>query len=72
MATIPNQYIKKLLNKSFRVNITDDGAKEIARILEKEAQRISKYAVQNAKKDNRGKVTKKDIMAYIINKGLHG
>ena len=72
MAVIPNQNIKKLLNKHFNVKITDDGAKEIARILEEEAQRISKYAVQNAKKDNRGKVTKKDIMAYLINNDAHG
>ncbi len=66
MASIPRASIKGLMKKFFGVNITDEGAAEMVRILEDEAKRISKYAVNNAKRVGREKVTKKDILEYVI------
>jgi histone H3/H4 len=65
-ANIPMQAIKKLVNKHAKVKITDDGAREIARILDSEAKRISAFAVKNAKKNKRDEISKKDILDYII------
>ena len=70
MATIPRQAVKKLFNKYFGLQITDKGADALARVLEKKAKRISAFAVKNAKKDKRNKVTRKDIQEYILKVGL--
>lgn len=72
MANISRATIKELVKVRFGVSITDDGADEIAEILEKEAQRISSFAVENAKKQNRGKVTKSDISEYTIRNDVDG
>jgi histone H3/H4 len=69
MATIPKQAVKKIFNKYFGLQITEEGAGAIARLLEKKAKKISSFAVKNAKKDNRDKVTKKDIEDYILKVG---
>jgi len=66
LGTISRSSIKKLVKKHFAVNITEGGAEEIAKILEAQAQNISKFAVKNAKKNSRDKVTKKDINDYMI------
>lgn len=66
MATIPKQAVKKIFNKYFGLQITDKGADALARVLEKKAKRISAFAVKNAKKDKRDKVTKKDIEDYVL------
>ena len=66
MANISRNSIKKLVKEHFSVGITDGGADELAFILENEAKRISSFAVDNAKKCSRGKVTKKDIVDYVI------
>ena len=66
MGTISRTSIKKLVKKHYGVGITAGGADEIAKILEVEAQKISSYAVKNAKKNSRDKVTKKDINDYVI------
>ncbi|MCL5100944.1 MAG: NFYB/HAP3 family transcription factor subunit [Candidatus Marsarchaeota archaeon] len=71
MARIPSSYIKKMLRESFGVNITEEGAEEVAKILEDKAREISEYAVFNAKKESRLKVTREDILDYII-KGSDG
>lgn len=71
MANISRGAIKDFVKSRFGVNITDDGAAEIAEILEKEAQKISSFAVENAKKQNREKVTKKDINDYAIRNELN-
>ncbi|VVB76638.1 DNA-binding protein HMf-1 [uncultured archaeon] len=71
MANIPKQAIKKLIKKYFKVNISDDGAVALAKILESKAKKISKFAVKNAKKDKRDRVTKKDIEDYVLKIGLH-
>ncbi|MGC9037360.1 MAG: histone-like protein [Candidatus Micrarchaeia archaeon] len=60
--------VKKLVKKYTGSNITEDGAAEIARFLEKKAREIAKYAVKNAKKEKRNKVTKEDIESYIFKK----
>ncbi len=65
-ANIPTQAVKKLVKKHARASITDDGAREIARILDREAKKISAFAVKNAKKNKRERISKDDIKAYII------
>ncbi len=69
MAKIPRAAIKQLVKGYFNANITESGVDELARMLESEAERISKFAVENAKKEKRGKVTKKDISKYVISRG---
>ncbi len=66
MASIPKASIKKFVKKRFKAHITDEGAEEIVKILEEKAERISKHAVGNARKDKREKVTKADVMKYVI------
>ncbi len=68
MASISKQAIKKLVRQHFKATITDDGAAELARILENEAAKISRFAVGNAKKANRAKVTRDDVRTYKIKK----
>lgn len=72
MTRISPKKIKNIVNRSFGVKITEKGAERIAEILENEAKKISSFAVQNAIKDKRGKVTKKDIRDYVIRKVLDG
>ena len=66
LGKISRDAIKKLIKKHFEVSVTDGGADEIAKILEVEAERISNFAVKNAKKNRRDKVTKRDIHDYVI------
>lgn len=66
MANIPKSSIKKFVKKYFDANITDEGAEEIVKILEGKAKEISRFAVDNAKKDSRSKVTRSDVMKYVI------
>jgi len=69
MANIPNSAIKGMVKKYAKRSITNDGAAAIAGILEEKAKEIAKFAVENAKRGNRSKVTKEDILAYIFKKG---
>ena len=69
MGSISRSSIKKLIKRHFDVSITNGGAEEIAKILEGEAKNISSFAVKNAKKNSRDKVTKKDIHDYVIKGG---
>lgn len=66
MASIPKASIKRFVKHHFGANITDDGADEIVKILEEKAEEISKHAVENAKRDSRDKVTRKDVMRYVV------
>ncbi len=68
MASISKQAIKRLVKRHFKAVITDDAASELASIIEREATRISKFAVENAKKSKREKVTKEDIYKYMVGK----
>ncbi len=70
MAKIPAQTIKKIIKQDFGLQITDDAAVAFARVLGKKAEVISKFAVKNAKKEKRNKVTRKDIEDYVMKKGL--
>ncbi|HUB92819.1 MAG TPA: histone-like protein [Candidatus Saccharimonadales bacterium] len=66
VASIPKASIKKFVKRYFKANITDEGAEEIVKILEEKAKEISRYAVDNAKRESRGKVTRTDVMKYVI------
>lgn len=68
MAKIPRAAIKQLVKSYFNASITERGADEMAKMLEAEAEKISKFAVENARKENRGRVTKRDISKYIISR----
>lgn len=69
MAEISKDSIKKLVFSATKARITNDAAEEIAKLLEKKAKEIAVYAVKNAKRQKRNKVTKDDILAYIFKKG---
>lgn len=66
MATISRSSIKALIKKKFKANITEGGVDELAKILENEAKNISSFAVQNAKRKKRDRVTRSDIRDYIV------
>lgn len=66
MATISRSSVRALIKKRFKASITKGGLDELARILESEAKSISAFAVDNAKKNNREKVTRSDIRDYSI------
>ncbi len=66
VASIPKASIKRFIKRHFGANITEDGAEEIVKILEEKAKEISEYAVDNAKREERGKVTRKDVMKYVM------
>ncbi len=66
MASLPKEAIKKLIKKYAKANITDTGADELAKILEDKAKAISRLAVENAKKDNRSKITREDITKALL------
>ena len=70
MASIPKQAIKKMVQGYFGLQITDDAAGALAKLLERRARKISRFAVKNAKKEKREKVTKKDIQEYVLKIGL--
>ncbi len=66
MANIPKSSIKALIKKYFQASITEDGANEMALLLERKANEIAGFAVKNAKKKGRVKVTKEDISQYLM------
>ncbi len=67
MTRISNDSIKRFVKEHAKVNMTNDAASALAKILEGKAKTISKFAVRNAKKDGRSKITKEDILKYIMN-----
>lgn len=67
MAKIPGTSIKRIIRQYAKVNITDEGAAALAKILEDKARAISKFAVKNAKKSGRTKITKEDVLKYTLN-----
>lgn len=69
MPSISKSSVKELITKYTGARITDDAAAEIAKLLTKKAIEISKLAVKRAKKESREKITKKDIIDCILNKG---
>ncbi len=69
MARIPRAAIRQLVKGSIGAKITEAGAEELARMLEREAEEISRSAVENAAREGRYKVTKKDVMKCIMSRG---
>lgn len=70
MATIPKQAIQKMIRRSFGYSISDDAAAALARMLESKAKKISRFAVRNANRERRTKVTRRDIEDYVMKVGL--
>jgi len=70
VASISKQAIKDLIKRNYGFEITDDGAAAMARMIEKKAMTVSKFAVKNAKKEKRKEVTKKDLLAYAQKVGF--
>jgi histone H3/H4 len=68
MPKIPKAVIKELV-KDRGLRLNEKAADAITKILEKKAKEIAEYAVKNAKKNNREKITKEDIEAYIMKYG---
>ncbi|MCL4381475.1 NFYB/HAP3 family transcription factor subunit [Candidatus Marsarchaeota archaeon] len=68
MPKIPKTVIKELV-KDRGLRLNEKAADAITKILEKKAKEIAEYAVKNAKKNNREKITKEDIEAYIMKYG---
>lgn len=72
MANISRTAVRQILQRSFNVKVTEKGAEKIAQILEREAGTISNFAVDNARREKRDKVTKNDIKQYRIRRMAHG
>lgn len=70
VASISKQAIKDLIKRNYGFEITDDGAAAMARMIEKKAMIVSKFAVKNAKKDKRKEVTRRDLLAYAQKVGF--
>ncbi len=68
MASLSKDSIKKFVREYTNAEITNDGAEIMAKILEKKAREIANFAVKNAKKAKRNKVTKEDVELYIFKK----
>jgi histone H3/H4 len=71
MAKISKNSIKNIVNNNANpgIIINDKAAAAIAKLLEKKAARIAKYAVQRAKKNKRGTITEEDIDSYRLRFG---
>jgi histone H3/H4 len=69
MKKISKATIKKLVNNSGGVMISDSAAAAIANLLEKKATRIAKYAVKRAKAKKRESVIAEDIESYRVRFG---
>ncbi len=69
MAKIPKAAIKRLVNKSSTVKLTDRAAESISLILERKAKKIASYAVSEAKKKGRNTILKEDIDLYRLKFG---
>jgi histone H3/H4 len=70
MDKIPTESVKRIIkNGSSEIIISDAAAASIARLLERKAKRIARYAVQRARKRKSGTITEDDIDAYKIRFG---
>jgi histone H3/H4 len=70
MASIPAESIKRMVSREFGLQITDDAARALAKMLESRAKRISRFAVLNSRKRKGDKITKEDIQEYVLKAGL--
>jgi histone H3/H4 len=71
MGKISKSTIKKIVNENHNsgLMINAKAADAIAKILEKKADKIAKYAVARAKKKGRNTITDEDIDAYKVRFG---
>ena len=71
MRNISKITIKKIVKNGSNPNviISDKAAEAIARILEKKAQKIAKYAVNRAKTKKRDTITEEDVDTYSLKFG---
>jgi histone H3/H4 len=68
MRNISKTSIKNIVKKGSNphVIISDKAAEAIAKILEKKAQKIAKYAVKRAKSNKRNTITEEDVDTYRL------
>ncbi len=66
---ISNATIKKIVQAKAKVKISDDAADAIAKMLEKKATMIARFAVKRAKKERRDTVEEEDIDTYRLKFG---
>lgn len=66
---IPKATIKKLVNRSSPIKLTDKAAESISTMLEGKARKIARYAMMQAKKKGRKIILKEDIDAYRLKFG---
>jgi len=69
MGRISKATVKRLVNGSGGVVISDAAAGAMAKMLEKKAIRIAKYAVKRAKLKKRSTVIEEDIESYMVRFG---
>jgi histone H3/H4 len=71
MDKIPTDSIKRIIKNGSNpdIIISDAAAASIAKLLERKAERIAKYAVQRARKRKSGTITEDDIDSYKIRFG---
>ena len=69
MRKISKATIKKLVNGTGGVVISDSAASANAGLLERKAKRIASYAVKRAKSKKRAAVTAEDIDSYRVRFG---
>ncbi|MFI5412886.1 MAG: histone-like protein [Candidatus Micrarchaeales archaeon] len=66
---ISNKVVKKMVKERTNITISDSAAGAIARLLEKKAKSIARYAVTRAKKSGRKTVLGEDVDSYRIKFG---
>lgn len=69
LSRIPKATIKRLVNRSGPVRLTDKAAESISAMLEGKARKIARYAMMQAKKEGRKTILKEDIDAYRLKFG---
>jgi histone H3/H4 len=58
--------LKKFVKERFGVNMTDEAAEELAKIIEAKAIEISKHAIKMSKRHHSEEITPADIESYKI------
>ncbi len=69
MPKITKATVKRLVNRSGPIRLTDKAAESISAILERKAKKIARYAMLQAKKEGRKTILKEDIDSYRMKFG---
>jgi histone H3/H4 len=69
MANISKASVRKIINNSSDIMITEKALEAISAILEREAKKIASYAVGQAKRHGRKSILKEDVEKYSIKYG---